>query len=121
MDGYHRPWLHRIQEPMALILDFHYDSAGFQGADGVPLADGDVQGDYRAAGREFDGLRAAELALVVEFLHQPAAKTDNGFGGFPVPMDGQRRARLDGVQPPVITPFKNSSAVQTLVPIPKYE
>ena len=41
------------------VFDFHDDSAGFQGADGVPLADGDVQGDYRAAGREFDGLGAA--------------------------------------------------------------
>ena len=43
------------------VFDFHYDSAGFQGADGVPLADGDVQGDYRAAGREF----------IIELLHQP--------------------------------------------------
>ena len=34
-------------------FDFHYDGAGFQGMDGVPLADGDVQGDYLAAGREF--------------------------------------------------------------------
>ena len=37
------------------VFDFNDDSAGFQGADGVPLADGDVQDDYRAAGREFDG------------------------------------------------------------------
>lgn len=41
------------------VFDFHYDSAGFQGADGVPLADGDVQGDYRAAGRGFDCNRTA--------------------------------------------------------------
>jgi len=53
------------------VFDFHYDGAGFQGADGVPLADGDVQGDYRAAGREFDGLGAAALQLVIELLHQP--------------------------------------------------
>ena len=53
------------------VFDFHDDSAGFQGADGVPLADGDVQGDYRAAGREFDGLGAAALQLVIELLHQP--------------------------------------------------
>ena len=43
------------------VFDFHDDGAGFQGADGVPLADGDVQGDYRAAGREF----------IIELLHQP--------------------------------------------------
>ena len=52
-------------------FDFHYNGAGFQGANGVPLADGDVQGDYRAAGREFDGLGAATLQLVIELLHQP--------------------------------------------------
>jgi hypothetical protein len=62
------------------------------------LADGDVQGDYRAAGREFNGLGSATLQLVIELLHQPSAKTNNRFGGFPVPMDGKRRARLNGVQ-----------------------
>ena len=48
------------------VFDFHYDSAGFQGADGVPLADGDVQGDYRAAGREFD----------IKLLHQTPISED---------------------------------------------
>ena len=43
------------------ILHLHDDGARFQGADGVPLADGDVHGDYRATGREFDGLGAAAL------------------------------------------------------------
>ena len=30
------------------VFDFHDHRTRFQGADGVPLADGDVQGDYRA-------------------------------------------------------------------------
>ena len=59
------PWVHKA------VFDFHYDGTALQGADGVPLADGDVQGDYRAAGREFDGLGAAALQLVIELLHQP--------------------------------------------------
>ena len=67
----------------------------------MPLPDGDDQGDDRAAGREFDGPRAAALELVLELIHQPAAKADDGFGGFPVPMDEQWRSRFDGVQHPL--------------------
>jgi len=37
------------------VLGFQDDGAGGEGADGVPLTGGDVQGDGGAVGREFDG------------------------------------------------------------------
>ena len=62
------------------IFHFHNDRAGFQHTNSMPLVDGNIQSHDRSARREFDGLRAVALELVVELLHQPAAKADDGFG-----------------------------------------
>ena len=64
----------------------------------MPLADGDVQGDDGATGRKLDGLGAYTLQVVVELLHQAAAKADHGFAAVPMPMNGQRTPGLNGVE-----------------------
>ncbi len=80
------------------VFDFHDDGAGFKGADGVPLADGDVQGDYLAAGREFDGLGAAVRLVIIILPHQPPAQANHGFRGEAVPVDRQRASGLNGIE-----------------------
>ena len=69
------------------VLGFQDDGAGGEGANGVPLAGGDVQGDGGAVGREFDRFNAG-AGFIEEFFDQPAAEDDHGFRGMPMPVNG---------------------------------
>ena len=65
---------------------------------GVPLADGDVQRHHRPAGLQFDGFLADSAEVVVELLHQPAAKDDHRLTAVPMPVDRQGASRLNCVE-----------------------
>jgi len=88
------------QRRIRSVLGFEDDGAGGEGVDGVPLTCGDVQGDGGAVGREFDGFNAG-AGFVVKLFDQPAAENDYGFGGMPMPVNGQRAAGLDGIEHPL--------------------
>lgn len=77
------------------ILTLEQDRSRFQRAEGVPLAGGDV--DEGAAGEHVDGFGQPPLLIIEVFFEMPA-EADYRLGGGPVPMDGQDRAGLDGVQ-----------------------
>ena len=93
------------------VLGFQDDGAGCEGADGVPLACGDVQGDGGAVGREFDRFNAG-AEFVVKFFDQLAAENDHGFGGMPMPVNGQRSAGLNGVEHPLRLVLRGIAKVQ---------
>ena len=64
----------------------------------MPLAGRDV--DQRAAGVHVDGV--GEMAgIVIEVLLEMPTEADDCLGGGPVPMNGQDRAGLDGVEHPL--------------------
>ena len=77
------------------VFDFEEDGAGGEALEGVPLAGGDVEEE--GAGGHVDDLRQASVGIV-EVLLEVTAEADDRLGGGRVPMDGQDRARLDGVQ-----------------------
>ena len=64
----------------------------------MPLADGDIEGDDRAVGAEFDGVGTGVLEIIIELLHQTAAQAHHRLGRFSMPVDRQWRPRLDGVE-----------------------
>ncbi len=61
----------------------------------MPLAGGDVD---EGAARKHVNRRGLGSGIVVEVLYEMPSQADHRFGGVPVPMDGQNRSQLDGVQ-----------------------
>ena len=82
------------------ILDLQQHRAALQALQVVPLADGNV--DDRATGNHVDGIGEPALSVVKVLLEMPP-QTHHRLGRVPMPMDGQHRPRLDGVQHPLGT------------------
>ena len=66
----------------------------------MPLADGDVQGDAIAIGRQVDDIRHLPFLVIKDFAQMPT-ETNHCLGRLHIPMDGQLRTRLNGIQHPL--------------------
>ena len=64
----------------------------------MPLAGGDV--DEGTAGRHVNR-RSLGTGIIVKVFDEVSSQAHHRLGGGPVPMDGQYRSRLDGVEHPL--------------------